>query len=62
MDPQTERLVRYLAHLTALGILDCRNPNSCGSPVYRDAQRAISVALDDGPQRPTLLRVLLRKK
>jgi len=26
MDPQTERLVRYLAHLTALDILDCRNP------------------------------------
>src|SRR5271165_2225146 len=26
MDPQTERLVRYLAHLTALGTLDCRNP------------------------------------
>ena len=26
MDPQTERLVRYLAHLTALGILNCRNP------------------------------------
>jgi TetR/AcrR family transcriptional regulator of autoinduction and epiphytic fitness len=26
MDPQTERLVRYLAHLTALGILDCRDP------------------------------------
>jgi TetR/AcrR family transcriptional regulator of autoinduction and epiphytic fitness len=26
MEPQTERLVRYLAHLTALGILDCRNP------------------------------------
>ena len=26
MDPQTERLMRYLAHLTALGILDCRNP------------------------------------
>jgi TetR/AcrR family transcriptional regulator of autoinduction and epiphytic fitness len=26
MDPQTERLVRYLAHLTSLGILDCRNP------------------------------------
>ena len=25
MDPQTERLERYLAHLTALGILDCRN-------------------------------------
>jgi AcrR family transcriptional regulator len=26
MDPQTERLTRYLAHLTDLGILDCRNP------------------------------------
>jgi len=26
MDPQTERLVRYLAHLTAMAILDCRNP------------------------------------
>jgi TetR/AcrR family transcriptional regulator, regulator of autoinduction and epiphytic fitness len=26
MDPQTERLVRYLTHMTALGILDCRNP------------------------------------
>lgn len=26
MDPQAERLARYLAHLTALGVLDCRNP------------------------------------
>jgi TetR/AcrR family transcriptional regulator, regulator of autoinduction and epiphytic fitness len=26
MEPQTQRLVRYLAHLTAVGILDCRNP------------------------------------
>ncbi len=26
MEPQTERLTRYLAHLTTLGILDCRNP------------------------------------
>jgi TetR/AcrR family transcriptional regulator of autoinduction and epiphytic fitness len=26
MDPQTERLVRYLAHLNAVGILDCRDP------------------------------------
>ena len=26
MDPQTERLARYLDHLTAMGILDCRNP------------------------------------
>lgn len=26
MDPQTERFARYLAHLTAIGVLDCRNP------------------------------------
>jgi len=26
MDPQTERLRRYLAHATALGLLNCRNP------------------------------------
>jgi TetR/AcrR family transcriptional regulator, regulator of autoinduction and epiphytic fitness len=26
MDPQTERLARYLAHLTDLGILNCQNP------------------------------------
>ena len=26
MEPQTERLTRYLAHLTTMGILDCRNP------------------------------------
>src|SRR5689334_19712873 len=26
MDPQTERLTRYLAHLTTMGVLDCRNP------------------------------------
>ena len=26
MEPQAERLVRYLAHLTAMGTLDCRNP------------------------------------
>jgi TetR/AcrR family transcriptional regulator, regulator of autoinduction and epiphytic fitness len=26
MDPQAERFARYLAHLTAMGILDCRNP------------------------------------
>jgi TetR/AcrR family transcriptional regulator of autoinduction and epiphytic fitness len=26
MEPQAERLTRYLAHLTAMGILDCRNP------------------------------------
>ncbi len=25
MDPQTERLARYLAHLTAIGLLNCRN-------------------------------------
>jgi len=26
MDPQTERFARYLAYLTATGVLDCRNP------------------------------------
>ena len=26
MDPQTERLVRYIAHVTGLGLLNCRNP------------------------------------
>ncbi|MGO9392558.1 TetR/AcrR family transcriptional regulator [Rhodoblastus sp.] len=26
MEPQTERLARYLAHVTAMGILNCRNP------------------------------------
>jgi TetR/AcrR family transcriptional regulator of autoinduction and epiphytic fitness len=26
MEPQTERLTRYLAHQTAMGVLDCRNP------------------------------------
>lgn len=26
MDPQTERLIRYLAHLTDMGVLNCPNP------------------------------------
>jgi AcrR family transcriptional regulator len=26
MDPQTERFVRYLAHLGEMGVLNCRNP------------------------------------
>ncbi len=26
MDPQTDRFVRYLAHLTAMGILNCQHP------------------------------------
>ncbi|MBV8088474.1 MAG: TetR/AcrR family transcriptional regulator [Alphaproteobacteria bacterium] len=26
MEPQTERLARYFAHLTAMGVLDCPNP------------------------------------
>jgi TetR/AcrR family transcriptional regulator of autoinduction and epiphytic fitness len=26
VDPQTERFARYLAHLTAIGVLDCANP------------------------------------
>jgi TetR/AcrR family transcriptional regulator of autoinduction and epiphytic fitness len=32
MEPQTERLMRHLAHLTALGILDCRNPLPAAHP------------------------------
>ncbi len=26
MDPQTERLVRYFAHMNTMGVLDCRHP------------------------------------
>src|SRR5271165_2238725 len=26
MDPRTERLARYVAHMNAMGILECRNP------------------------------------
>jgi len=26
MDPQTERLARYVAHLTAMGVLECHSP------------------------------------
>ena len=26
MDPLTERLARYVQHLTAMGVLECRNP------------------------------------
>ncbi len=26
MEPQAERLARYLAHMTAIGVLDCRRP------------------------------------
>src|SRR5580700_9751440 len=26
MDPQTDRLTRYIAHLTEIGVLNCRNP------------------------------------
>jgi AcrR family transcriptional regulator len=26
MDPQTERLARYLAHLNSMGVLECLNP------------------------------------
>lgn len=30
LDPQVERIERYLAHLTSVGVLDCRNPNLAG--------------------------------
>lgn len=26
MEPQTERFIRYFAHLTSIGVLNCRNP------------------------------------
>jgi TetR/AcrR family transcriptional regulator of autoinduction and epiphytic fitness len=26
IDPQTERLIRFLTHLTSIGVLNCRNP------------------------------------
>jgi TetR/AcrR family transcriptional regulator of autoinduction and epiphytic fitness len=34
MDPQTERFARYLAHQTAMGILDCRNPTLAGHQFF----------------------------
>ena len=45
-----KRLARYLAHMNAMGVLECRNPLPGGSPVHGNAQRALSLALDDGPQ------------
>ena len=51
MDPQTERLVRYLAHLTAMGILDCRNPMLAAHQFMGMLNEFVSVALDDGPRK-----------
>ena len=50
MDPQTERLARYVAHLTAMGVLECRQSDAGGSPVHGDSQRVLAVALDDRSQ------------
>ena len=47
MDPQTERLARYLAHLTDDGHPRLPQSAAGGSPVHGDAQRVFSVALDD---------------
>ena len=52
MDPQTERLARYLAHLTAMGVLELPQSDAGGSPVHGDPQRVLSVALDDGSRAP----------
>jgi AcrR family transcriptional regulator len=46
MEPQTERLTRYLAHLTDIGMLDCRN--HCCAHQFGDVQRAVSMALMTG--------------
>ena len=51
MDPQTERLARYLAHMTAMGLLDAAI-RAGSSPVHGDAQRVLALALDDGPRTP----------
>ena len=53
--PQTERLTRYLAHLTAMGVLDCRNPMLAAHQFMGTAQRVLSVALDDESGRPARL-------
>ena len=47
MDPQTERLVRLLAHLTSVGVLNCRNP--------RLAAHQLMGALNDISLWPLLL-------
>src|ERR1700686_1752514 len=44
MEPQTERLARYIAHLTAIGVLNC---HAGGSPVHGGPQRVFFVAPDD---------------
>jgi len=54
MAPQTERLTRYLAHLTAMGILDCRNPLLAAHQFMGMLNELTnSVALDDGSRKPT---------
>ena len=52
MDPLTERLARYVAHLTAMGVLECRQSDAGGSPVHGYPQRVLAVALDDRSRAP----------
>ena len=52
MDPQTERFARYLAHLTAVGVLNCRNP-TLAAHQFMGVLNEFSVALDDGSRKLT---------
>ncbi len=52
MDPLTERLARYVAHLTAMGALKCRNPTLAAHQLMGVAQRVLAVALDGRPRKP----------
>jgi TetR/AcrR family transcriptional regulator of autoinduction and epiphytic fitness len=49
MDPQTDRLVRYLGHLNAMGILDCRNP-TLAAHQFMGMLNEFSLWPDDGAQ------------
>src|SRR5271155_53601 len=62
MEPQTERLTRYLAHLTDIGMLDCRNPFASGTPVHGTSERIFAVALDDRPRKDTGVRQGRRRR
>ena len=48
MDPQTERLIRFLAHLTSIGVLNCQNPTLAAHQFMGTPERIFPVALDDG--------------
>ncbi len=55
MDPQTERFGALSRPSDGTGYPGLPQSDARGSPVHGDAQRAIPVALDDGPRRPARL-------